>query len=520
MSGFPQIPGYKIVSILGEGGMAAVYLAIQEKLGRNVAVKILEPSLLRNEIAAARFDREARTAAGLSHSNIIQIFDYGKSGDYHYIIMEYLQDSLKDLLMRDPEGRIDPMDSLDLVKEIMGALDYAHFRGIYHRDIKPDNIMFREDRTPVLVDFGIAGLYDTTSGLTKTGKSMGTIYYMSPEQCNAQPVDGKSDIYSLGVVLFELLTGNKPYDGETPFAIAFQHLKDDVPRLPQELNQYQPLIDKMMAKDKEKRISSSPEFLAILDKILIAHNTPPSSGPFPQTMVSQTMPGQPFEKPMKSQHQRKTTKKDFTFKEPSNDITSVLGNQLNSMKDQLDSLNKDLKTKFNTFIKTRINTFKNYPPKKKLLIEAIPIIMVGLLFIYMTFIRQPEIKRTYITELIDYASQYYQKNLSLAHDLSTKQDLESLIKARDLTTALIKITPSQELKEQEKKLTDKVTQLEKEFDMLYNEAMNYFKQKNFAKAQESISKAKKIKATQGLELFEKSIEMYAKNPGAVETPKP
>lgn len=513
MTGFPKIPGYKIISALGEGGMAAVYLAIQEKLGRNVAIKVLEPSLLKNDIAAARFDREARTAAGLSHSNIIQIFDYGKSGNYHYIIMEYLQDSLKEFIKRSPEGKIEPMESLELIKKIMGALDYAHFRGVYHRDIKPDNIMFREDTTPVLVDFGIAGLYDATNDLTKTGKSMGTIYYMSPEQCKAQPVDGRSDVYSLGVVLYEMLTGNKPYDGETPFSIAFQHLKDSVPQLPQELIRYQPLIDKMMAKDKEKRISSSPEYLAILDKISSTPQDNQLAATLPQTIVESSAPLKTAE----LQPFQKTTKRDFTFKEP--DQVNPMKEKLESFKyDKLDPFLTDLHTIgqwMKIKISTLVNTLKNFLLKKKLSLLTIPIAIIVLLLIYVTMFHQPKIQRSFITKLIEQASHYYEQNLNLARELAGKEDLESLKKGRDLALALIKINPTQENKNLGENFTNRVNKLEEEFTRHYNEAMDYFEKKNFSKALESILKAKKIKVTHGLELFEKSVEMYAKNPGPI-----
>ncbi|MCU0289708.1 MAG: serine/threonine protein kinase, partial [Acidobacteria bacterium] len=445
-AGFPQIPGYKIVSALGEGGMASVYLAIQEKLGRNVAVKVLEPSLSKNDIAAARFDREARTAAGLSHSNIIQIFDYGKSGIYHYIIMEYLQDSLKEFIKRSPLRKVDPVESLDLVKKIMDALDYAHFRGIYHRDIKPDNIMFREDTTPVLVDFGIAGLYDSTKDLTKTGKSLGTIYYMSPEQCKAQPVDGRSDIYSLGVVLFEMLTGQKPYDGETPFSIAFQHLNESIPSLPQALNRYQPIIDKMMAKEKEKRISSSPEFLAILDKILTITPPPISQSPgiIPQPLIEKTSI-----KTGELQPLPKTNKREFTFKE----ITPM-----NPVKDKLGPFMDDL-VSIRHWFKNKTTALIYFLVKNKRLLTIGSLILILLFAVYI-FINQPKKQPSYITKLIDYGVYYYEKNLNLARELSGKEDLESLKKGRDLANALIKINPNQENKTLAEDFTKKVNKLE------------------------------------------------------------
>ncbi|NIM17366.1 MAG: protein kinase [Candidatus Aminicenantes bacterium] len=275
MVAFPEIPGYKIIEKLGEGGVAAVYLGIQEKLDRKVAIKVLEPSLLKSKETAARFDREARTAAMLSHSNIVQIFDTGNVGKYHYIVMEYLEESLKDRMKLSPQGKMHPPMALDIVEAIMKALDYAHFRGVFHRDIKPDNIMFKQDSTPVLVDFGISHVLDTSERVIKEGVILGTSHYMSPEQCKALlDIDGRSDIYSLGVVFFEMLTGKKPYEGDSSISIALQHIEKPVPGLPEELSRYQPLIDSMMAKEREKRISSGAQFVQLLDRILTGNILP------------------------------------------------------------------------------------------------------------------------------------------------------------------------------------------------------------------------------------------------------
>jgi serine/threonine protein kinase len=161
-----------------------------------------------------------------------------------------------------------PEVALNIVEDIMKALDYAHFRGVYHRDIKPENIMFRQDSTPVLVDFGIAHVYDSSVRLTGSDTIMGTVYYMSPEQCNAQKnVDGRSDFYSLGVVLYEMLTGLKPYTGGGLISILHQHVEKPIPKLPAELHHYQPLIDKMMAKNKVDRLASGPHFAMLRDRI-------------------------------------------------------------------------------------------------------------------------------------------------------------------------------------------------------------------------------------------------------------
>lgn len=271
MADFPDIPGYKVVNVLGQGGAATVYLGIQEKLDRKVAIKILQPSLLKSNEVVKNFIKVAKTAASLSHSNIIQIYDSGKTGDYHYIVMQYLEESLKDRLERNPGRKMPPESALSIVEKIMKALDYAHLKGIYHRDIKPENIMFRHDTTPVLVDFGIARLYDSPDELTRSGTPIFTVFYYSPEECRSKQVDGRNDIYSLGVILYEMLTGEKPYKSESLISVALKHIEAPVPKLPMELSLYQPLIDKMMAKDKEERLASYPEFEQLLNKIMDKH---------------------------------------------------------------------------------------------------------------------------------------------------------------------------------------------------------------------------------------------------------
>ncbi len=268
MNDHPDIPGYKILSELSRGGIARVYLGVQEKLNRKVAVKVLKPFYLKDKVTAERFKREAKTAAILTHSNIVQIYDTGETNEYHYIVMEYLEESLRERMKLAPDGKMNPEVALNIIEELIKALDYAHFRGVYHRDIKPENIMFRHDSTPVLVDFGIARVYDASLQMTGSDVIIGTVYYMSPEQCNAEKdVDGRSDIYSLGVVLYEMFTGVKPYNKGGIVAILQQHIEKPIPRLPENLNHYQPLIDKMMAKDREKRLSSAPHFALLLDRI-------------------------------------------------------------------------------------------------------------------------------------------------------------------------------------------------------------------------------------------------------------
>jgi len=256
---FPVIPGYIIKEKLGEGGMANVYLALQENLGREVAIKILDPLFLKDRQALKRFKIEAQTAAKLIHPNIITVYDVGQSGDNHYIVMEYLKESLRDRIKA--KGKLPTAETLGIIKKIADALSHAHNKSIIHRDIKPDNIMFRPDGSPVLLDFGIARALDINTRLTLTGMSIGTPHYMSPEQCRGEELDGRSDIYSLGAVLFELLTGNIPYKSETPAGLLYLHTHGPIPKLPEELIKYQPLIDTMMAKKKDERVKNGAELV-------------------------------------------------------------------------------------------------------------------------------------------------------------------------------------------------------------------------------------------------------------------
>lgn len=250
LSAWPEIPGVELQAELGRGGMAVVYRGIQTRLKRQVAVKVLSPVLLVDPQFSTRFLREAETAAGLNHSNIVSIYDVGSHGQWNYMVMEYLP---RCLAAEISSGPLEPERALMVFKSIAAALAYAHLEGIVHRDVKPDNILFRVDGTPVLCDFGIAKAVGSATRLTKTGMSVGTPHYMSPEQARGRKVDGRSDLYSLGVVLFEMLTGKLPFEAEDSVAVAIAHVQDPVPRLPGQLVHYQSLLDKLLAKDPDQR---------------------------------------------------------------------------------------------------------------------------------------------------------------------------------------------------------------------------------------------------------------------------
>ncbi|HDR15082.1 MAG TPA: serine/threonine protein kinase [Desulfobacteraceae bacterium] len=265
MAEVPKIPGYVIEKELGQGGMARVFLAKEAKLERYVALKVMALSPTQDDSVAKRFVREARTAAGLNHVGIVPIYDVGEQEGFFYLAMEFLPGgSLAGII---EQGPVLPEKALEIFVSIALALDYAHGEGFIHRDVKPDNILFRKDGTPVLCDFGIARAVGSATRLTKTGMSVGTPHYMSPEQARGKKLDGRSDLYSLGVVLYELLTGKVPFEAEDSVAVAIAHVQDPVPPLQENLVKYQPLLDKLLAKDPEERFQSGAEALSMVTSL-------------------------------------------------------------------------------------------------------------------------------------------------------------------------------------------------------------------------------------------------------------
>jgi serine/threonine-protein kinase len=218
---------YELLKELGRGGMAIVYHARDKHLEREVAIKVLPFSLAFDAEFVERFTREARTAAGLEHPNIIPIYRVGKTGRVIYFAMKYLRGGSLSRVMAE-RRKLAPAEIRKLLADVGSALGYAHKRGIVHRDIKPDNIMFDEFGQCVVTDFGIAKA-GTSSRLTGTGMSIGTPHYMSPEQARAQSIDGRSDLYSLGVVAYQALVGEVPYDGEDSFSIGYKHIMEPIP---------------------------------------------------------------------------------------------------------------------------------------------------------------------------------------------------------------------------------------------------------------------------------------------------
>jgi eukaryotic-like serine/threonine-protein kinase len=258
---------YKVVSRVGSGGMADVYLAEDQLLGRQVAVKLLHHHFAEDQEFVERFKREASSAAGLSHQNIVGIFDRGEWEGTYYIAMEYVAGRSLKTIVRE-HGALDPAQAIDITVQILRAARFAHRRGVIHRDLKPHNVIIDEEGRARVTDFGIARA--GASDMTLTGSIMGTAQYLSPEQAQGHIVSASSDLYSIGVTLYELLTGVVPFDGETAVAIAYQQVSAQ-PRPPSEVNPAVPLgldavVLRALAKDPAQRYADADEFIAALQR--------------------------------------------------------------------------------------------------------------------------------------------------------------------------------------------------------------------------------------------------------------
>ncbi len=262
-----QVPGYKVIRKLGEGGMATVFLAMQESLDREVALKVMSPVLAANATFCEQFMKEGRIAAKLTHPHLMTVHDIGAENGVYYLASEYLPAGT----LRERMDRITTNEILDVTRDIAAGLAYAHEKGFVHRDVKPGNIMFRANGTAVLADFGIAKAMKSVSAATMAGNAIGTPDYMSPEQAQATMIDGRSDLYSLGAVLFECLAGHKPYQANDAYAVALMHVTEPVPQLPENVTWLQPLIEGLMAKNPDQRFATGEAYIAALDRLLMEH---------------------------------------------------------------------------------------------------------------------------------------------------------------------------------------------------------------------------------------------------------
>jgi hypothetical protein len=260
----PHVAGYDITRRLGRGGMADVYLAIQISLSRPVAIKVLASERTVGEETVTRFEQEARTIARLDHPNIVSIFDVGRTDDGRlYYVMPYLPNG--DLSTRDL--REDETAIVAIVRALTRALGYAHKHGVVHRDVKPENVLFDKLDRPLLADFGIALASHNFARVTREGSTIGSSGYMSPEQARGFAIDGRADLYSLGVVTYEMVSGDLPYHGPDTLSVALAHVEQPIPRLSPRRRRWQAFIDKAMAKAPEERFQSAEQMETALDAI-------------------------------------------------------------------------------------------------------------------------------------------------------------------------------------------------------------------------------------------------------------
>ena len=283
-----QIPGYTILQKIGESEAAAVYLAIAEDLGHNVALKISKRKHSGNVDAGSAdtgqrsimFQREFEAIAALDHPSIIDLFDYGIHEGIEYLAMEYFPCGDLKARLQNP---LTADEAIAFLTEIARSLKVVHEAGIIHRDLKPPNVMLRDNGNVVLIDFGLARSLLSGDGSTRTGVLRGSPYYMSPEQAQGEALDARTDLYSLGVILYEMLAGRKPYLGGSAIDVLQQHVMAPVPELPVHHFAYQPLLERLMSKSREQRIASCDDLLAALEQMRLSHD----SGIIdPETLVS------------------------------------------------------------------------------------------------------------------------------------------------------------------------------------------------------------------------------------------
>ena len=279
-----QVGPYQLRGELGRGGMGVVYRAWDPRLDREVAIKMLPAGLLQDPQSRERFVAEARSAGRLQHANILPVFDVGELNGQPYIVMQYVQGEELAAVLR-ARGRLGVADAAPMLRQIASAVDFAHAHGVVHRDLKPENVMLDGRGQARLMDFGIARSTDTTGrGLTRTGMVMGTPEYMSPEQAAGTPVDYRSDLYSLGVIAYRMLTGSVPFSGDSVIGVALQHVQQPPPDPRSLASDLSPgaaaALLRMLAKDPNERFASATDFVDALEaaRCVAVPSAPPPSG--------------------------------------------------------------------------------------------------------------------------------------------------------------------------------------------------------------------------------------------------
>ncbi len=255
------LKGYRLIKELGRGGMSSVYLAEDNDTGKEVAIKVLDMDTIEDDRMIERFIREYSMLASVNNIHVASILDQTFTDKYAFIIMERFQGG--DLTSRIRKG-IKPKEALNYLAQIADGLADVHREGIVHRDLKPGNIMFRLDDTLAILDFGLAQIDDDSMDLTKHGEVYGTPSYVSPEQARGKRVDHRSDIYSTGIIFYQMLTRKKPYRADNPMAMFYKHVHAEIPQLPADYARYQPLLEKMLAKSADERFQTADELAEAL----------------------------------------------------------------------------------------------------------------------------------------------------------------------------------------------------------------------------------------------------------------
>ena len=291
-----ELAGHQILAVIGRGGMAVVYLAEHLRLGRRVALKVLDPEMAEDEAFRERFIRESRIAAGLDHPNVVTVYDAGEAGGVLYLSMRYVEGTDLERLLRGVT-KLEPPRAVSIVSQCAAALDAAHAEGLVHRDVKPANILLSaEGRTPgdrvYLSDFGVTKRLHSGAGLTRTGQFVGTVDYVAPEQIRGEDVDGRADVYSLGCVLFRCLTGGVPFPRETEVGTIYAHLEDVPPsvgELSPALSDVGDVVARAMAKSRDDRFATCHELAVAAGRAIGA----PAPGPPPLRPPEGVRPGAP-----------------------------------------------------------------------------------------------------------------------------------------------------------------------------------------------------------------------------------
>ena len=284
----PDLPGYRVMRRIGRGGMSYVYLGVQVSLDRQVAIKVMAPEAMADEKSKQRFEQEARTIAKLEHPSIVGIHEVGRSpqGLMYYVLPYLAKGHLGQRDFTNDEAR-----ATEVLRSLLSALEYAHARGIVHRDVKAENVLFDNADRPLLTDFGIALAKRDTTRITTAGLAVGSGGYMAPEQARGEAVDGRADLYSVGVLAFELLTGHLPYLSGDQLGLALMHAQDPIPRLPPEKRHWQAFIDRAMAKSPDNRYRNAQQMLSALNLAAGKERPNPHPHPIPVAEASASVHG-------------------------------------------------------------------------------------------------------------------------------------------------------------------------------------------------------------------------------------